>query len=389
MIFEENMLKHCYEFERTFRMNKLGIFQLGKKEIADIDIATNEKRLCFGMVDENVWLSRGKGYYCSGITIKLIRDIQEALNTAANKKYKSLIYALNEFLLNHFAVYWNELRFNRKKQDFTLACRLFQQMKYMTSNLLNALFNTEKYYNIDWELLIFVVCNVDVGETDFRVPEYDNKVDVVKEISWLLHSNVMSEVDVIIFPMFGAFYIMLFISVILEWKDVKKECYPINISFHDQIYRKQHEISELNLQGRRVLILDDNIGSGNTVEWCKTLVKHQGGRCITRVCEIPWDVYCKMNKYDVIYNNLDMPTVKSNFRILSKNIFINGIVTEDYEKIFKAEHLYIKEDEELKVMYKRIIKLREVNQFSSAQLENMRNEFDFYEKTLRIGEKSV
>ena len=369
-------------------MNKLGIFLLDKNEISDIGI-TNAKRLCFGMVEENVWLSRGKGYYCLGVTTQMITKIQEALDLAIIKKHKSLIYALNEFLLNHFSTYWYNLQYNQKKKNYVMAWRLFQQMKNMAGNLLNALFNSEKYFTIDWEFLIFVINNVNVSEADFRVPECDNKVEIVKEISWLLHSNSVNEVDVIMFPMFGAFHLMLFASVMLEYGFCKKECYPINIGFHDQIEREQQEISELSLHGRRVLILDDNIGSGNTIKWCRTLVKQQGSSCIARVCEIPWDVYCRLNKYDVISENLDMPSIKSNFRILSKNIFIHGIMSEDYVKVFRAEHLYVKEDEELNLMRKRILKLSESNQFSYEQMENMSNELNFYDKTLRMGKKSV
>ena len=382
MTVEQKMLKNCFNFEQEVRMNKLGIFLLKKEDLSNIKMPEDKKKYFFGTIDEEFSISRTKWYYCFGVTKEILKHIQETLDMRTNKQNKMVIYALNEFMLNHFAAYWYSLQYNQEKKNLILSCRLYEQVQYMAGNILNVLIGSEEYYCIDFEFLNFILNNVNLHNIDFRVPECDNKIDIVKEISWLLYSKVISEVDAIMLPMFGAFHLMLFASVIFERLGIKKDFYPINIGFHDETNRKKQEMSQFNLQGKNVLVLDDNIGSGSTIIWCKNYIEKQHATCITRVCEIPWDVYCRINKYDVISENLNMPSVKNNFRILSKNIFINEIMSGNYNKIFSAEHLYVNQDEELKKINKRIFSLTESNQFSSEQLVSMHNELKFYEKSI-------
>jgi len=389
MAFEVEMLMNIFKFEKEFKMNKLGMIHVDTKEIVDIGMGVYENGLCFGRCNENSWLSRGSRYYTLCLTIDILKRIHEALDLAIERKYRASIYTLNEFLLSQISSYWYNLQYGTKNRSYDMAQIVFQQMKIMAGNIISVIAGSGEYCSIDWTYLSFIIENVKMTGSSFRVPECDNKNDVVKESCWLLQSNILNEIDAIMYPMYGSLYLMLFNCVILErnYKDIL--CYPVNVGFHDKLDKEPQESFDFNLSERSILVLDDNIGAGNTIGWCRRLIEQQNCRCITRVCEIPWDVLERIGKYDVVSENLDIPSIKSNFRILYKNSFIRQMMSGEYEKIYYSKHLYVNEEKELELMHKRMNKLRESNQFLESQLDSMSDELTFYENTLRMWENNV
>ncbi|MCI9071234.1 MAG: phosphoribosyltransferase [Lachnospiraceae bacterium] len=379
MTFEEEIAARCFKFEEEFKMNKLGFFLLKKNDMKAIEMSEVEKQFFFGPIDDSNVFSRGMGYYQPGISPQMLKKIKKNIEIATEQKNKTILYALNEYLLNHASVIWYNLNYNQRMENRDIVPRMYQQLMLTAGNIFNMISGDICCKCPDWDFLLYIVENVRIDEEYFRVPECDNKVEIIKEICWLIHSGVTDEIDGILFPMCGSLNLMIFASILL-----KKKFYPINLGFHDQLNRKMEIFSEIIPKKTNILVLDDNIGSGDTIRECRKRLEKLGCNTVTRVCEIPWDVFSKINNFDVIRNALDMPSPKENFRNLSKKIFIQRMKAASYEKIYQADHMFINSDAEIEEMNRRILFLKEANAFSEMQLGNMQSELEFYVKTYRM-----
>ena len=90
----------------------------------------------------------------------------------------------------------------------------------------------------------------------------------------------------------------------------------------------------------------------------------------------------------LLYRGDQLPTIKSNLRNLSKNIFIQRIRNSAYTRVFEAKHLFIHQ-EEINMMESRISLFEEMQIFPLAQIERLRSELVFYKNAYNIGGKYV
>lgn len=98
----------------------------------------------------------------------------------------------------------------------------------------------------------------------------------------------------------------------------------------------------------------------------------------------------QMEIYNVLlYRGNQLPTIKSNLRNLSKNIFIQRIRNSAYNRVFEAKHLFIHQEEEINMMESRISLFEEMQIFPLAQIERLRSELVFYKNAYNIGGKYV
>lgn len=366
MTFEEEIAARCFKFEEEFKMNKLGLFLLKQNDVKAIEMSEVDKKFFFGPIDDNNVFSRGMGYYRLSISPQMLKKIKRNIEIATEQKNRTILYALNEYLLNYTAVMWYNLNYNQGMENCNIVPRVYQQLMITAGNIFNMISGDICCKCLDWDFLSYIIENVRIDEEYFRIPECDNKVEIIKEICWLIHSRVTDEIDGILFPMCGSLNLMIFASVLL-----KKKCYPINLGFHDQLNRKMESFSEIIPKNTNILVLDDNIGSGGTIRECRKRLDKLGCNTVTRVCEIPWDVLSKINNFDVIRDVLDMPSPKDNFRNLSKKIFIQRMKAASYEKMYQADHMFINLDAEIEEMNRRILFLKEANVFSEMQLGNL------------------
>lgn len=97
----------------------------------------------------------------------------------------------------------------------------------------------------------------------------------------------------------------------------------------------------------------------------------------------------QMEIYNVLlYRGDQLPTIKSNLRNLSKNIFIQRIRNSAYNRVFEAKHLFIHQ-EEINMMESRISLFEEMLIFPLAQIERLRSELVFYKNAYNIGGQYV
>ena len=97
----------------------------------------------------------------------------------------------------------------------------------------------------------------------------------------------------------------------------------------------------------------------------------------------------QMEIYNVLlYRGNQLPTIKSNLRNLSKNIFIQRIRNSAYNRVFEAKHLFIHQ-EKINMMESRISLFEEMQIFPLAHIERLRSELVFYKNAYNIGGKYV
>lgn len=384
MTIEKEIAARCFGFEEKHKMNKLGFFLLDNNEMKSLEMTDMEKQFVFGSIDDHHTYSRGMGYYQPSLSAKIIKAIKKNVEQAAKYNNWPIQYALNEFLLNHFAITWYRLRYHENTIYRNLESAVYQQLQIIAGNIYSIIAGGKNLKGLDWELLLRVDKTFKVSAKLYRIPECDNKIEIIKELSWLSQSGLINQIDEILFPMCGSLNLMIFASVMLG-----KKCYPLDLGFHDQQVRKTECLSDFVAPYSDVLVLDDNIGSGKTIQACNIRLDELGCNTITRVCEIPWDVLFRINNFSVIRDYIELPTPKENFRNLSKKIFTQRMKEALYGKVYHADNLFICLNTEIESMYKRICYLKEANAVTESQLKYMRDEFCFYEESYRMRWKYV
>lgn len=384
MKHEEMIAAKCFKFETKYHMNKLGLILLDQKEMQFFNMSDLDKSYFFGPIDDQTVFSRGTGYYNSSITPHILCTVKHIIETAIKQKCITILYSLYEFILSHFSIIWYKLYFNQKFSVQNTIMKLYQQLSIVAKNLINVISDEMVLSPLDWDFLAHIAKNAWNENDTFRIPEYDNKIEIVKEICWLINSGIVDTIDGILFPMMGALNLMILASTMLD-----KTCYPVNIGFHDNIIHQTENFSDYIPYASNILILDDNIGSGKTITECRKRLEKLGCNSFTRVCEIPWDIVSRLNDYSIINNCLDIPTIKSNLRNLSKNIFIQRIRNSAYNRVFEAKHLFIHQEEEINMMESRISLFEEMQIFPLAQIERLRSELVFYKNAYNIGGQYV
>ena len=106
MTFEEEIAARCFKFEEEFKMNKLGLFLLKQNDVKAIEMSEVDKKFFFGPIDDNNVFSRGMGYYRLSISPQMLKKIKRNIEIATEQKNRTILYALNEYLLNYTAVMW-------------------------------------------------------------------------------------------------------------------------------------------------------------------------------------------------------------------------------------------------------------------------------------------
>ena len=164
----------------------------------------------------------------------------------------------------------------------------------------------------------------------FRELDHRRKID--NECSTILgRIRHLAQVEQIVCPLYGA--IRLGVHLIAWQRYVLRRDVPvpvtfIRLGFHDQKgidYRDSAgefrwealvPVSELELlahlcRGRRVLIVDDNIGYGTTMRGARELVSSAGGVPLVRCCETAWHLFDR-NPEHTLADVVEFPSPRSN-----------------------------------------------------------------------------
>ena len=370
------VLNNCAEFSNRYKMNLMGIYQIDDDELEKSNFELRGR--FFGRIDCQKYLSRSKNYYNS-LTLHEIEYLLDYYNSKYEKE-RNVRMAVEEYLINYLLFYWYKLYFSKDRKIYVED--ILQQLETIVENMIFTVRGKDHYKKLDKEKIAYIANRIDLSKNSFRIPEFDHKINIIKEACWILYNEKYKYLDTIVLPMYGAAHLWIILRVFFKMFHRKINIIPLNIGFHDNIYGESiiptENISDF-IRNKKVLILDDNVGSGKTLNACKNIVKRFKGESLTRVAEIPWNIIGKIGNFELIAQILDCPTPKENFRIMSKNIFIKSIVMENYEKVFQSSHIYTNQEREITVMKKRIMALEESHVMSWSKIQEMNRELAFYE----------
>ena len=330
-------------FEELCQVNKLGIFQIDNTQFNMRGISNEALDRLFHPVNNEKRLSRGLLYYDVKEAILNKQIIVFMLENISSFQQDGQC-AIYENVINILSVIWYSLK-RQRENNIIKTVALYDEDEYLLiiSKLINLYINALLGNQISANDLSYGIEKLLDRKLDFEqkfdyVCEYDNKTAIIKELCFLRYADVISRFNYIITPLFGAFYINMFFRILNEYHfnfESKTKSSFIQIGFHDQNYddkkllkniiSNDEIISAAPLHENHVLILDDNIGTGRTIQTCKQLFQSLNYKCQTRVCETPWKPLLKLGDFSHIVDAVDLPTCKENFLNLSKKQFIRII----------------------------------------------------------------
>lgn len=189
---------------------------------------------------------------------------------------------------------------------------------------------------------------------DYRVfREYDNKLKCCNELIFIHYLlNVENiHVDNFAFPLYGSIMLAIFTEPIIKFWGFNEapNILPLHIGFHDlrslnlkndnfdddmkKVFPKflsekmLHKIKNLT-----TLVIDDNLGSGSTLNYCKRFIEYFDGFCITRAAETTWTKYILGER--II--NIDCPSIDD---------YLKYTQQYDYIKLLNSSDQYVRDFE--------------------------------------------
>lgn len=218
--------------------------------------------------------------------------------------------------------------------------------------------------------------------------EFDNRIKCINEIVYIILAMDMegTKIDNLFMPLYGASLLAVYALPVLHFFDLGKNinvCYA-RIGFHDLLplklsvnFVKTDEVKiapdkylrklKKTLKNKTTLIIDDNVGYGITIKYCKKMVEFFWGKCLTRTVETSWDSILNANDKLIV----DYPSISNYFRYTDQYQFIECL---------KKADTYTREIEYKKC--KRFIESQEINKdiISWVQRERMKREFEIKKK---------
>lgn len=362
----------CYELKYE-DINKVVSNNQALQETAD---------LLFKQIDEQTALSRNYVYYDFDNLYLNIESVVEFLIETINtynvdKKVGYLLSALLDYYENYQLTFWYLLY--EKSIDNDDNQTVFRKRCDEIFDGISEIVKTHLYVfegeNIDcehaiseikkWSVLIkrYRECAEKVEKLDFRLfREFDNRFKCIKEIiySLITMNNEKIKIDNLFMPLYGATLLAAYAGPVIEHFNLDSEINVLygRIGFHDlqqlnllkdSIEANEHKVApeyhikrikEL-IKGKNTLVIDDNVGYGLTLGYCKRMVESYGGNCYTRTPETSWERIRENN----LELKTDFPGVSNYLRYTQQCEFIEclmekGIYDRQLEYT-KSENKYI------------------------------------------------
>ena len=288
-------------------------------------------------------LSRNRLYY-GQFNILEFCGLEKEYNLciADNDKISTLIVLEN--VINILSTVWYKLY----KVNYEVACpdvnSVYFKLKELTKKYLLLLSGQSFNTQIDWEYWKkYVIRNWTYVTHDMRYCELDNKFTIIKQVMWIREVLRTCRNCILLFPLYGAFYLKLFFDAIEDIYPSLKfiKSFFLNIGFHDNQskYESIHNIISLSdsadfkthLPHNEILVVDDNIGSGMTLMKVSEILLSLGFECKKMVCEVPWKAVIRTQNISTIQRVLDYPTLKECLIIGSINLYVKKIISNTYD----------------------------------------------------------
>jgi len=311
--------------------------------------------------------SRNWYYYQTDINIyrKYIyeyeQDILKVIHLNICQKDKYLIlYTLYSYLLNDIAKAIGTVFANESLRSKNIE-RLKIVLDQCSKNIIKIIFETkiEKFEYIDFDIL----CDVVEAITSLKgacLREYTemDHMDIIIQ-SFMVYSKYLTKVELLICPLQGSCIVPAIYKALFEaFTDKTIEYDYIRFSNYDtqQFMSKSPEeysedIKKKYGKNKKVMILDDNAGTGKTILSLKKLLENHFENITTGVIECRWDTKIKPSNYPAFnINAIDIitPLEYRHYAIFDEkiaNIRSKDSLHPDYEEAFyKSEFIYKKID---------------------------------------------
>ncbi|QUI23853.1 hypothetical protein HZI73_16810 [Vallitalea pronyensis] len=354
-------------------------------------------------------LSRGRPYYEINLALKnfdiLVRVTVEVMDRYKNEpSLQNMLNALLENVINVLIAVWYNMwcscidNYKCNKNKILLTCsKLIRQIENITSCHLHVMYpffgslNTAK---VDWDFIASIYEFVEGNHYFRQFREYDNKPKIINEIiyneSYIIHEH---SIDTILFPLYGSLTLAIYYRT---FKEMMRSEYIVNkqnmllvrVGFHDlsDIDFYSHDgnicwnkivpqpmIRDLfsAIQDKNVLIIDDNIGYGKTLNFCKYMIKNKNGIGYSRSAETAWHLYKKCGSTHDISGIVDFPSLRSNFHHSVQEYLIKCLSNMDYINYSSTISKY---ENSLSQMLSNLKIASDYGNWSQQQLKRMKNE---------------
>jgi hypothetical protein len=343
------LLASSVAFARRWPSDQLGTFQLSPYELASVvheevrcALRTFLPRLRTGGA-----LSRGAPYYDVGAALDYLPPLVTACRLLAESEEeceKAVALALYENLFNAIAAisfaFWERCCDAPvvDRADLDVLRRLLDALPRLAGLHVRTAVDEDlltECSELDWELLSTIHFRVPCGVKLRRMREFDAKVRVMNEVLYIGAELCMRhEVDVLVFPLYSALtlasYFVATDRLVGGFRPGRPmPCMPIRLGFYNLggtrfldahgavLYEQLMPIPWIDdalqfMQGKRILIIDDNTGVGKTLRACKQFVRQVGGEPLSRSAETSWELFRSLMGHD-LSDAVDFPSLRSNF----------------------------------------------------------------------------
>lgn len=328
----------------------IGNYEISICEIQEISnvcrISVQAMEKFFLKLDETRYLSKSGIYYnflsmfqerqCFYDILSRVRH----LFVKQNKGYWILV-ALYEYYINFLATFMYAVfsccHDGENEKQFKCLKKLYMNSCDTVYEYLSLIYEDKVIYkNIEDTNIQSTIRLIEKSKGDFspfymlnyRVfREYDNKLKCCNELICVHYLLDVENIHVnnFAFPLYGSIMLAIFTKPIIKfWGfNEKVNVLPLHIGFHDlkklNLRNNNFEsdkkkilpkyISEEilnNIKNSTTLVIDDNLGNGTTLSYCKKFIEHFDGLCITRTAETTWNKYISGEK--II--NVDYPAIE-------------------------------------------------------------------------------
>lgn len=393
------------------KYSDIGNFELTIFELMEFsgtyNIPIESMESFFHKLDETRYLSKSSIYYDFSSMFEQ-RYVFYKIITCARRFFKEkckgywVLVALYEHYINFLSVfiytvfsYSNNREHNKQEKYFK---KLYEYSCEAVFEYLSLLYDERVVYcnsddtNILSSIQLIENSINDLSLTcslDYRVfREYDNKFKCCSELLYVHYLLDVKKIHVnnFAFPLYGSIMLAIFTKPIIRFWGFNDEInvLPLRIGFHDlqklNLKIDNFEIDKKkilpafilddiikNIRNATTLVIDDNLGNGTTLDYCKKFIEHFDGECITRTAETTWSKYISGEKD--IY--VDFPAIDDYLRYTQQHEYIQLLRCAD---VYVRDYEYIAQ--KTSIGKKEIAKLH----LSELQKQNLLLEYEFKKK---------